>query len=267
MESRMIGKDHMTSGFKRVPAVEKCFEILELFALLKKPLSVSEISKALHLNKSTVYNIVYTLDDLGVLEKVADVKFQFGSRLYILGRAAGQASELVGTIHPYLEEINHKTKLSAFIGIRSGMQAVIIDKVDSTFDIKIHSEIGMRIPLLAGAGGRALLAQLSDAEVEDILKKNDLKKFTPNSCMSKDTYKRLVKEVRREGIAVDMEEYIEGIRAFAIPINNSRANLQVALWVVGLKGQITSDTIPALSDYLKATAKNIESRLISGGNH
>lgn len=251
----------MTSGFNRVPAVDKCFAMLKLFAHSKKPLGVSDISKALNFNKSTVFNIVHTLDDLGVLEKVAEGKFQFGTRLYILGRAAGRGSELIGTVHPYLEEINHHTKLSAFLGIRSGQTAIIIDKADAAFNIKIHSEIGMKIPLLAGAGGRAFLAQLSDAEVDEILSTTELKRFTPNACVNKKQYKEMVKQVRTNGIAIDMEEYIEGIRAFALPLNVKRANTQVALWVVGLKGQISEETISRYSTYLKKIAEEIEIRL------
>ena len=250
----------MTSGFNRVPAVDKCFAMLALFARSKKPLGVSDIAKALNFNKSTVFNIIHTLDDLGVLEKVAEGKFQFGTRLYILGRAAGRGSELISTVHPYLEEINHNTKLSAFLGIRSGQTAVIIDKADAAFNIKIHSEIGMKIPLLAGAGGRAFLAQLPDAEVDEILSTNQLKKFTPNACVNKKRYKEMVKKTRTDGIAVDMEEYIEGIRAFAVPLNINRAGTQIALWVVGLKRQISEETIPRYSTYLKKIAKEIELR-------
>ena len=200
----------MTTELKRVPAIDKCFAMLELFSRVKKPLGVSEISKALNFNKSTVFNIVHTLDALGVLEKSRSGKFVFGTRLYILGNAAGMGSELINTVHSYLEEINQKTKLSAFLGIRSGKKAVIIDKVDTAFDIKIYSEIGMRMPLLAGAGGKALLSQLPDSELEDILSKNKLKKFTPNSCTNKKNYKEMIKRVRNDGVAVDLEEYIEG---------------------------------------------------------
>ncbi len=235
--------------------------MLKLFARSKKPLGVSDISKALNFNKSTVFNIAHTLDDLGVLEKVAEGKFQFGTRLYILGRAAGRGSELISTVHPYLEDINRKTKLSAFLGIRSGLTAVIIDKADTAFDIKIFSEIGMKIPLLAGAGGRAFLAQLPDVEVDDILSKNDLKRFTPNACVSKKIYREMVKKTRTDGIAIDMEEYIEGVRAFAIPLNLNRADTQIALWVVGLKRQISDETIPRYAEYFKKIAKEIEIRL------
>lgn len=256
-----IKQSQMKSGFKRVPAIDKCIGILELFARLKRPLGVSEIAKALAYNKSTVFNIVHTLDDLGMLEKTVEGKFRFGTRLYILGRTAGRTSELIATIHPYLEEINTKTKLSAFLGIRSGLNAMIIDKVDHANEIKIHSEVGMRLPLFAGAAGRALLAQLRDEEVDDILANNELEQFTPNSCVNKKLYKKMVKKARMEGIAVDLEEYIEGVRAFGIPIHTNRANTQIALWVVGFKNQISDKEIPKQSEYLKALSKEIELKL------
>jgi IclR family KDG regulon transcriptional repressor len=254
----------MKIAFKRVPAIDKCFAILDLFTRLKKPLGVSEISKALSYNKSTVFNMVHTLSDIGILEKSGENKFQFGMQLYTLGKAAGRSSELISTVHPYLEKINQETKLSAFLGIRSGLRTVIIDKADTAFDIKIYSEIGMKIPLLAGAGGKVLLAQLSDAEVDDILAKNNLQKFTPNSCVNKKKYKEMVIKVRKEGIAVDMEEYIEGIRGFAVPLNINRANTQVAIWAVGLRRQISDEDIPRYSEYLKEIVREIEIRFTGG---
>ena len=250
----------MKIAFKRVPAIDKCFAILDLFARLKKPLGVSEISKALSYNKSTVFNMLHTLNDLGILEKSAGNKFQYGIQLYTLGKAAGQSSELISTVHPYLEKINQKTKLSAFLGLRAGLRAVIIDKVDTAFDIKIYSEIGMRIPLLAGAGGRALLAQMSRAEVDDILSKTKLEKFTPNSCVNKNQYKAMINKARKDGIAIDMEEYIEGIRGFAVPLKIFKANTQVAIWAIGLKRQIQKENIPYYSTYLKKIVAEIETR-------
>jgi DNA-binding IclR family transcriptional regulator len=251
----------MKIAFKRVPAIDKCIAILDLFTRLKKPLGISEISKALNYNKSTVFNMVHTLNDLGVLEKSGENKFQYGIHLYTLGKAAGRNSELISTVHPYLGKINQKTKLSAFLGLRAGLRAVIIDKVDTAFDIKIYSEIGMRIPLLAGAAGKVLLAQMSDAEVDEILTKNKLEKFTPNSCVNKNKYRAMIKRARREGIAIDMEEYIEGIRAFAVPLNIFRANTQVAIWAIGLKRQIKKEDIPLYADYLKKIVAEIETRL------
>lgn len=250
----------MEVGFKKVPALEKCFSILGLLAKSKDSLGISDISKALSYNRSTVFNIVYTLMDLGILERRDHNKLHFGSQLYLLGKAATQGSELISTVHPYLEEINQKTKLSAFLGMRSGLRAIILDKADSAFDIRIHSEVGMRIPLLAGAGGIVLFSQMADPEIDKILSQNKLRRFTRFSCVNKEKYKKRIKKARAEGIAIDMEEYIEGIRAFAVPLKIHRGDSPLGIWAVGLKRQIADETIPRYSEFLKKIAKEIENR-------
>jgi len=250
----------MKTGFKRVPAVDKCFSILEVLAKSKDPLGISDLSNALDYNRSTVFNTVYTLVDLGILEKRNHNKFHFGTQLYVLSRSAMRRSDLINTIHPYLEEINQKTRLMVFLGIRAGMRAVILDKVNSTFDISVMSEVGMRLPLLAGAGGKALLSLLSDDEIDKILSRNELKKFTPFSCTDKREYKSMILETRKTGIAFDMEEYIEDIRAFAVPLNFGREDIVAAIWVVGLESQIKDEQIDSYSTYLKSIVEKLETQ-------
>lgn len=250
--------------YKRVPAVDKCFAMLHLLAGSEQPLGISDMACALQINKSTVFNLAHTLSDLAVLERVPQNKFRFGTTLYLLGKAAAKKSELIHLVHPYLQEINQRTKLSAFLGIRSGRKAVIVDKVDSAFDIKISSEVGMEISLLAGAGGKALLSLLPDNEVEEILSSVKLPRFTPNTCTGKSTYKRMIQRVREEGIALDREEYIDGVFAFAVPIRSRREGLQAAIWAVGLKNFVSEPIIPEYSVYLKQVAAKIESRLFVG---
>jgi len=250
----------MKVEFKRVPALDKCFSILELLSKGKKPLGISEISKALNFNKSTVFNIVYTLMDLGVLED-GDNKFRFGTTLYVLGNAAGETSELIHTVHPYLEEISQKTNLTAFLGMRSGHKAIILDKSDSALALRISSAIGLKIPLLAGAHGKVFLSQLPDEKINKILQQSGLKRFTSHSCVSIEKYKEMVKKARKDGIAIDKEEYVEGIRALAVPINTNRKDLQIAIWAVGLKGQLKDGVIPSYSTILKDIAKKIENQL------
>jgi len=253
----------MKASFKRVPAVDKTFAILELLAASKEPLGISEITRVLDFNKSTVFNIIHTLTDLEILKQAPDNKFGLGIQFYLLSRASRNGSEIISTIHPYLERINQKTNLSVFLGIRSGLHAVIMDKVDAAYDIKISAEIGMRLPLLAGAGGKAILSQMSDDEIDRILSKNVLRQFTRHSSIDKIKYKNMLKKARREGIAFDKEEYIEGIRALAVPLKIDNGNPQFAIWAVGLKGQVKNEVIGTYAELLKKSAKEIEIRLSS----
>ena len=250
----------MPPAFKRVPAIDKCFAILELLAKTKKPMGISEISGKLELNKSTVFNIVYTLMDLNVLENQSDMKFRLGTRFYILGNMAGKRSDLIQIAHPYLEMINEQTKLSAFLGLRSDRQAILIDKVDSAHGIKVSSEIGLQMPVLAGAGIKAMLSQLPDEEIDEILTRSELKRHTPHSIIDRAVYKEEILKVRNQNIAYDREEYIEGMVALAIPIKVNGKDLQAAIWGVGLTHQVPEESISELTGFLKGLSEEINYR-------
>ena len=247
----------MPPAFKRVPAIDKCFAILDLLARTREPMGISDISGRLDLNKSTVFNIVHTLSELNVLENRADGKFAFGTRIYILGNIAGNRSELIQTAHPYLEMINARTKLSAFLGIRSDRRSILIDKVDSAYGIKVSSEIGLRMPVLAGPGIKAMLTQLADEEIDEILARTELKPYTPYTTTDKDTYKKEVLDARAQGIVMDREEYIEGMVSFAIPIHVKGSDTQAAIWAVGLTRQVPEGSFPEITALLKNIAKEI----------
>jgi len=247
--------------FKTVHAIEKCFGILGLLAEQKRPLGTSEISDALGLHKGTVFNILHTLVALGVLQK-EEGKFFFGARLYLLGRAAEEETNLISKIHPYLVQISEQTNLSAFLGMRAGRKAVILDKSESTLDMRISAPIGSRIPLLAGAHGKAFLAQLPDSRIRDIISREELQAFTPHSCVSKEAYLEQIEKVRREGVALDHQEYMEGVRALAAPLNINRKDLQLAIWAVGLNGQIKENTAGGFARLLKGIVKEIENAFV-----
>jgi DNA-binding IclR family transcriptional regulator len=252
----------MKPDFQRVPAIDKCFGILELLSETKVPMGISEISKKLDLNKSSVFNAVHTLADLNILEKQPDNKFVFGTRLYILGNRVGKRSALIQTAHPYLQMINEKTKLSAFLGLRSDRQAILIDKADSVYGLKVSSEIGMQMPVLAGAGIKAMLSQLSDEEIDEILDRTELIRYTPYSITDRAAYKREILEVRQQGIAYDKEEYIEGMVAVAIPVKAYGRNIQAAIWAVGLSRQVPDSSVPELTGLLKGMSEEIHCRLL-----
>lgn len=257
----------MSLNYKRVPAIDKCFSILELMAEAKRPFGFNEIVRNLGFNKSTVFNILYTLNDLDVLEKGQDGLFRLGTRLFMLGRAAAGGAELIQTVHPYLETINSELKLSTFFGILSDREVIIVDKADSAHRIKISSEIGMRLPLFAGVAGKALLAQLSETEIDRILSENRIKQYTPGTIIDKALLKKDIMDVKETGIAYDREEYIEGLIAVAVPLKTYRENLQSAIWSVGLKREFRDGAMTQIVKFLLNKAEEINSRFSMIAGH
>lgn len=254
----------MTLNYKRVPAIEKCFSILELLAVEKRPFGYNEIVRLLNLNKSTVFNILHTLNEFEVLEKGRDGLYRLGPRLFVLGNAAAGGSELIQTVHPYLESVNNKFKLSSFFGILSGQEVIILDKADGAQQIKISSEIGMRISVFAGVAGKALLSQLPEAEIDKHLAEITPKKYTSRSIVDEAAYKKEILDVKENGIAYDREEYIEGLMAVGAPVKTYRKDLQGAIWAVGLKQEFREDVMTRVTEFLLDIAREIDYRFSIG---
>jgi hypothetical protein len=85
----------------------------------------------------------------------------------------------------------------------------------------------------------------------------------------------MIRKARKEGFALDDEEYIEGVRALAVPLDLNRGNLHAAIWVVGLKSQIRDEVLPSFRSedrnpfFLKPRESFMEGRVqndeVSGG--
>lgn len=253
--------EKMEAQFKKVPALEKCFNILELLSKTKNGLGISEIANALEYHKSTVYNTAYTLCELGILETMPDNKFRLGLQLYALGKVAGSDSELIQTVHPFLDRINKKMNLSAFLGILIGKQVVTVDKVDSPVHLMVSSSIGGSTPILAGAVAKVILSKMSESKIDNILSKNELVPYTRFSCTDKNEYRKMIEQARIDGYAFSNEEYIEGIRAIAVPLDKYKGNIFAAIYVVGLTNQLKDEDIPVYSELLKKVAYEIDTRL------
>ena len=251
----------MEKRHKRVPAVEKCFKILEALANSHEPLGISEISRKLGLNKSTVYNITYTLADLHVLDCLPSGKFALGTLFQTLANIAGKRSSIIQMVHPYLETIKEKTGLSVFLGVRSGVQAVLIDKVEADHGIKLSSEIGMTMPPLAGAGIKAMLSELPEEKIDEILSKAEFRRFTDNSIVDKEKFKDELLRVKKEGIAYDFEEYIQGMIGLSVPVRTGSRNVQSAVWVVGIKSQLPKERIEEVASLLLSIAREINASI------
>lgn len=251
----------MHTGYKIVPAIQKCFNLLELLSKNDRTIGISEIAGSLGYHKGTVYNLVYTLTELGILEQAPDGKFRLGVRLYSLGKAAGSNSELIRTVHPYLEEIHRRLHLSAFLGVLIQDRVVTVDKVDSPIHLKVSSEIGMATHILAGAVGKIILSKMTDVQIKKVLSRHELKRYTPFSIIDRDEYLESVRKARVEGYAYSNQEYIEGIRALAVPLNNYKRNILTTIYVLGLNSQIMDKDIESYAEILKRTARLIDERL------
>ena len=245
----------------QAPTVKKAFQILELVAGEDKYLTISDLSRELGLNKSTVHGITRALEEVGALYRDKKSKrYTLGTALFELVKAGYSRIDLKDTARPVMEKLMRSTGQSVFLGIRSGNHVSIIDVVESIQDLKITSPIGTRVPLLAGALGKAFLASMDISRALSLVKDIGLRSFTANSIVDPDRYMGEVKEARECGYGSDDEEYIQGVRAVASVISRPGQPM-AAVWIVGFTPSMDSGKMKRIAAETKRTAEEIARKI------
>jgi len=245
-----------------VPAVVKAFRIIEALGRSDEALGTSELSRRLNLGKSTVHGLLTTLESLGVLEAVNGTKrYRIERGFSALTRRGGSQRDLREIARPCLERLASATEETAFLGVPSDTHVTILDMVHGRPTLSVSAPIGSSIPLLAGAVGKVIVSTWELEQRESFLAKPQLTAFTQRSIVDAVAYRRAVEETLERGAALDLDEYVDGMRAAAAPIFGPPHRLVGVIWVAGFSRHIDRSRLPALATQVANEAAEITRRL------
>jgi IclR family KDG regulon transcriptional repressor len=248
----------------QAPTVKKAFQILDLVARRDKRLTISDLSRELGISKSTVHGITQALESIGAIARDHKTKrYTLGMTLLELAHAVYARIDLKDVARPMLEDLMRLTRQTVFLGIRSGDRVSIIDIVESTQDLKITAHIGARLPLLVGATGKIFMATLADQDAVQTIRAVGLRRDTERSITDPDKYMEEIRKARTSGYALDDEEYLQGVRAVAVPIHAPGRQVS-AIWVVGFTQSMKIERMTEIAMETKRAAEAISRRFDSG---
>jgi DNA-binding IclR family transcriptional regulator len=243
------------------PALKKALEIIKLIVREKKPLGVTEISRALAISKSTTFGILKSLEEEGFVLKIDSTKkYMTGKELFELSKSVLRATDLTSIARPFLEKLVELVDESVFLGTRENDLVEVLDVVTPEKELKISSPVGARFAITAGVIGKIFLSPLENEEIRDFLAKHELPRYTENSITDFAHFLEEIEKTRVRGYAVDFEEYLKGMRAVGTLIYSGLFPVG-AIWVVGFTSSLNDEKLPHVITHLKHTAEEISSRL------
>ncbi|HLN46732.1 MAG TPA: IclR family transcriptional regulator [Magnetospirillaceae bacterium] len=245
-----------------VPAVDKAFRLLTALSESAEPLGVSQLSRTLGLGKSTVHGLVTTLERLGIIESPVGAKrYRLGPGLFALAsRSAGQR-DLRDIARPALERLAAVTEQTSFLGVPAEDHVTILDLIHGRPTMSISAPIGSAIPLLAGAVGKAVVSAWDDQRRAEFFGEGKLPAFTANTIRDVSHYMEAVKAAADDGAAIDIDEYVDGMRAAAAPIFGPDRQLVAVIWVAGFSRHVDRERLAEMAKEVAKEAADI-SRLL-----
>lgn len=216
---------------RAVPAVSRTLDMLELF-LDHATLSAPEIGERLNLPRTTVHELVTTLVDRSYLVAVPDrpTRYRLGLRLFQLGGLFAESLDLTREARAVAEEVAAECDETVHVAVLDGTDVVYVAKADSTHPVRMVSAVGRRLPAHCTAVGKALLAALPPAALDDrYAGAGALAALTPNSITSRARLRDHLAEVRARGLAYDDCESNHDVRCVAAPVRDHRGEVVAGL--------------------------------------
>ncbi len=239
------------------PSVKKAFKVLYAISDASDGLGISDLSKQLKIGKSTIHGITAALEELGILVRdPVHKRYTMGYSLLELCRTTYAKMEVKDVARKPMERLMRVVGETVFLGVLNGDHVTILDVVESSNEMKITSPPGSKLPLLVGATGRVLLAQLEKEKAREIVQRMGLVRYTSKSVTDPKQFLKEVVKAKELGYAIDDEEYISGIWAVASPLLSTPMHPS-ALWVAGFTSTLDDQKIKAVVREIQKTVQEI----------
>jgi DNA-binding IclR family transcriptional regulator len=253
-------------GFKMleqsvVPAVERAIAILRYLSdnADRSAGTVSRISRALDLNKSTCSNILRTMSAAGLIEQDLDSKaYRLGPELIGLGVKASQRREFTGICTAHLQGLTRQTGFtSVAFEQMPNSEFVIVGRAESPKDLKVTLDVGQHFPPTVPTMSRVCLAWQSDNSAEEYIARWGLPAYTSSTMTDRTKLKRELKKIRAQGYSATRGEYYPANTAIVSPVFSPRQDACRGIGLVAFSSEIADVELVQIAEKVRSAAQAI----------
>ena len=210
----------------------RLFALLEVIASKDQFFSLQELSEETQLPKPTLHRMLQQLETAGLLQRSVDGRhYGTGVRLRRLAEKLLLNDVSHGARHVVLRHLVEEVGESCNLTALSGSEVIYLDRVETAAPLRFYLQPGSRVPVHCSASGKIFLSEMTLSQRQRLLAHAPLEAVTPKPLTQMDQLEQEIKQIKRQGFALDNEEFLPGLLCVAMLVPNAsgRSNLCVAV--------------------------------------
>lgn len=205
-----------------VPAVLRATRILDVMSKRKGAVTMTEIALATGLAKSSVSNLLRTLALAGMVRQ-AQSGWVLGYRVLELGQSVLASTDLISEFRRLAMKLPTLREETVLIAVLDGLDVLYLARHNGNQPVRLATDIGHRLPAVVTSLGKAMLASLPEAELEERLGRvTEMPRLTNHSYRTVDELRGDLAIIRERGYSVDDQQNTAGVTCFGIAIDGFR---------------------------------------------
>ena len=248
-------------GRRIIKSVLRATKILNYIGEHGNEVRLTEISKGLDINKSTLHSIMSTLESAEYIsQNENNSKYSLGNQIFKLGKIYEGDMSFTKIARPFLKKLNTAFEETVQLGVLSGKEVLYIDKVESSHALRMTCQTGAKDDLHASATGKVLLAHLNAEQQNQILAAR-LEKHTKNTLVVEEKLRDEIKQISEQGYAFDHQESEIGLNCVAAPVKDHTNNVIATIGVSAPISRVSEEELLAMKDKLLKVTKELSTVL------
>ncbi|MEG0368418.1 MAG: IclR family transcriptional regulator [Hungatella sp.] len=221
---------------KRNRTTQRTVEILKLVSKNPEGITLDEICEKLELPKTSGYDIVTTLVDMGMvnLTKGQKQRYTIGLTAYRIGINYTNNLDFISILEPQLKAFAKTVGKTVFFGVRSDHEVVYICKFEPENPIITTATVGTKNPIYCTSLGKAILAYSDEETKQQVMHRIKFRKKTERTILTRDALEKELTLVKRKGYALDAREVEEHMECVGAPVFGSDSSVIGAISVSSL---------------------------------
>jgi DNA-binding IclR family transcriptional regulator len=241
-------------------SVQNALRLIRQFSPDEPELGVNELSRRMHLPKSTVSRLLGTLHAEGFVAHVGARGYRLSLRMHDLGTMALRHERLREAASPELLRLRNQTGETSHLSILDHTDAVCIAYLAADGMWQTFTHAGSRMAAHASSSGKVLLAYADEMLVDAAIAAG-LAPLTPHTIVDPQVFREALQQVRADGFAVSRDEAVIGHVGIAAPIFDEKAKAVGALSIVTQRARcsaaVAAQHIALLLDAGRTVSRNL----------
>lgn len=248
------------SGFS-TPSLDRALAVLQCLGRHPAGMTLSEVAAELGLSLNFVYRVTQSLVAHGYVVRDADKRFSIGAQMLALCQPVVDDVPLTEAALPAMRWLSAQTGEAAHLGIISGHEGIVLERVIGRAPIKFYVERGTRFPLHTSGPGKVMLALLPELERDAIIAGMKFERYQPWTISNREDFLKCLTVVRAQGFAVDAGEHLEGHHCLGAPILDAEGLAIASIWITGPSQRLSEERMMKLAPTVKKAGRMVTTSL------
>lgn len=216
-----------------------------------------EVAEQCALSRPTVHRLLKVLTEEGLAARRAgSTRYVIGPDAAVLGIARPSALTVHAVAEPVLQRVCEATGDSVALIIRSGTDSLCVDRRAGTYPVQVMTvTLGGRLPLGVGVGGLAILAFMSEHEVDAVIKQNAAR--LARRKLTAPQLRERLREVRSQGYAFTDSGVVPGTHVLAVPVFGQEGQALAAISISATASRLSAERARQLLPTLTMEAQRL----------